>query len=145
MSDHEGFTAEEATTTEAGWIRGIILDTIASRVGQVPDLHPRLLEGIEVAARHLAARPAEDQRDERLLLVWSEGFAAGAASIAGELGGPYLSHAAYGRALHALGHLGEDPIARAQIITRLVHLWDTGEQAPPEVVDVHGHTHQEGP
>lgn len=54
MSDHVGFTREEATTTEAGRIRGVILGTIAMRVGQVPDVHPRLLEGIEVAARQLA-------------------------------------------------------------------------------------------
>lgn len=53
----ERFTVEEATTTEAGRIRGIILDTIALRVGQVGDVHPRLLEGIEKAARLLADTP----------------------------------------------------------------------------------------
>ena len=57
---HKGFTLHEATETEAGRIRGVILDAIAMRVGQVPDLHPRLLEGIEVAARVLAARSVRD-------------------------------------------------------------------------------------
>lgn len=69
--EHQGFTREEATQTEAGRIRGIILDTIASRVGQVPDLHPRLLEGIEVAARRLAtpAEPDPTAGEHRALAV----------------------------------------------------------------------------
>lgn len=48
-------TPQEATGTLAGKFRGVILDQIAVRVGQVPDVHPRLLEGIEAAARHIAS------------------------------------------------------------------------------------------
>lgn len=54
-AEHTGFTREEATQTLAGEVRAIILWEIASRCGQVPDVHPRLLEGIEVAARRIAA------------------------------------------------------------------------------------------
>lgn len=48
--------------TPYGDTRGVILDQIASRVGQVPDLHPRLLEGIEAAAVILAAPSAPAER-----------------------------------------------------------------------------------
>jgi hypothetical protein len=68
---HEGFTREEATKTEAGRIRGVILDTIASRVGQVADVHPRLLEGIEIAARRLA-RPDSPNDDRGALIALCE-------------------------------------------------------------------------
>jgi hypothetical protein len=54
VENHEPFTIQEATSTRAGFIRGVVLDSIAIRCGQVPDLHPRLLEGIEVAARRIA-------------------------------------------------------------------------------------------
>lgn len=54
--DAAHFTLEEAQSTVAGEVRGIILWEIASRCGQVPDLHPRLLNGIEAAARIIATR-----------------------------------------------------------------------------------------
>lgn len=51
----ERFTREEATETVAGDVRAIILWEIASRCGQVPDVHALLLDGIEAAARRIAA------------------------------------------------------------------------------------------
>lgn len=60
MSDHRGFTREEAET-EAGRIRGVIVDEVGKRCGSPPNVHPRLLEGIEVAARLLAEQAAEDR------------------------------------------------------------------------------------
>lgn len=32
-------------------VRGLIVDEIGKRCGQIPDIHPRLLEGIESAAQ----------------------------------------------------------------------------------------------
>lgn len=66
MAEHQGFTLAE-TKTPAGDIRAVILWEIAWRCGQVPDLHPKLLEGIEVAARRLAAA-----QNDLLADAWDE-------------------------------------------------------------------------
>ena len=46
-------------------VRGLIVDEIGGRCGQIPDLHPRLLEGIESAAALIVERkrpPAAEVR-----------------------------------------------------------------------------------
>lgn len=51
-AQHEPFRIEEVGTAFDD-IRATIMHSIAIRCGQIPYIHPRLLEGIDVAARKI--------------------------------------------------------------------------------------------
>lgn len=48
-------------------VRGHIVDEIGKRCGQIPDIHPRLLEGIESAARLIREMFPEGLHDVTVL------------------------------------------------------------------------------
>lgn len=83
----------------------------------------------------------EAERDGRLLEAWIHGYVAGATSTVARLAGREHVPTAYAEARHAVHHLRQDPIARAQVLADIHHILDTGEQPPAHVVDVHGHPH----
>lgn len=57
------FVEELAANPELARVRGLIVDEIGKRCGQIPDIHPRLLEGIESAARLIVrAEPTAKER-----------------------------------------------------------------------------------
>lgn len=69
MTEYVGFTRDEAMYMPQGEIRGVIVDEIGKRCGSPPDVHPRLLEGIETAARLLAGHYGYAKRTPR---TWGE-------------------------------------------------------------------------